>query len=92
MERNGTVKNGQNDAMPTASQPKKTPCFLCLPGAILRQSGLAVIAVATMLTTSIKQAGAWFTIDENGNVIIGPTPPAPVPVQPAAVPPPFWRR
>ena len=46
---------------------------------------LALTGIATMLTTSlIEQAGAWFTIDEDGNVRSGPTPPAPV--QPVAVP------
>ena len=40
-----------------------------------------------MLTTiPIEQAEAWAYYDSEGNLIIGPTPPAPVPVQPAAVP------
>ena len=60
---NGTVKNGQNDKMQTSDQPPKTPWFLRLPEAILRQIGLAVLAVgvdaaASFLKSTMEKTAA----------------------------------
>ena len=61
---NGTVKNEPNNAMQTASHTKKTPWFLRFaPGAILRQRGLAVLAVgvdaaASFLKSKMEKAAA----------------------------------
>ena len=67
--------------MQPASQTKKTPWHLRFaPGAILRKKAIiAIIAVVALLTQApVEKAGAWYTIDEDGNVRSGPTPPAPV--------------
>ena len=81
---NQTNALAERQAQPSA----KTPPILNPIGKGIGKFWIPILLViATVLTQApIEQAGAWYTIDENGNVRSGPTPPAPVPVQPAAVP------
>ena len=60
---NGSIKVTHNDAMQLASQTKKTPWHLRFaPGAILRQIGLAVLALTMLVglqTPSVNAQISW---------------------------------
>ena len=80
---NRALRNETNDLADRQAQPSaKTPPLLHRIGKGIGKFWIPIFLItATVLTQApIEQAGAWYTIDEDGNVQSGPSP--------AAVPPP----